>query len=82
MYSLRHVFWRGAMALSLLTVGVGGGLGFQQAPAQAQAPACEGNAHRLGDAPAPLIVGGVRVQSTRVDGRALAVVAVQARKRG
>lgn len=42
MYSLRHVFWRGAMALSLLALGIGGGFGFQQAPLQAsQAPACE-----------------------------------------
>lgn len=42
MYSLKHVLWRGAMALSLLALGVGGGFGFQQAPLQAsQAPACD-----------------------------------------
>ena len=43
MYSLKHVLWRGAMALSLLALGIGGGFGFQQAPLQAsQAPACDG----------------------------------------
>ena len=43
MYSLKHVLWRGAMALSLVALGIGGGFGFQQAPLQAsQAPACEG----------------------------------------
>ena len=42
MYSLKHVLWRGAMALSLLALGIGGGFGFQQAPLQAsQAPACD-----------------------------------------
>ena len=42
MYSLKHVLWRGAMALSLLALGIGGGFGFQQEPSQAsQAPACE-----------------------------------------
>ena len=42
MYSLKHVLWRGAMALSLLALGIGGGFGFQQEPLQAsQAPACE-----------------------------------------
>ena len=75
MYSLRHVFWRGAMALSLLTLGIGGGFGFQQAPVQAQVPACEGNAHRAGDAAAPLIVDA--------DGRTLAIAVQQTpRKRG
>ena len=43
MYSLKHVLWRGAMALSLVALGIGGGFGFQQAPLQAaQAPACDG----------------------------------------
>ena len=43
MYSLKHVLWRGAMALSLLALGIGGGFGFQQEPMQAsQAPACDG----------------------------------------
>ena len=80
MYSLRHVFWRGAMALSLLTLGIGGGFGFQQAPVQAQVPACEGNAHRAGDAAAPLIVDA---DPMRVDGRTLAIAVQQApRKRG
>ena len=42
MYSLRHVLWRGAMALSLLALGIGGGFGFQQESLQAsQAPACD-----------------------------------------
>ena len=42
MYSLKHVLWRGAMAVSLLALGIGSGFGFQQAPLQAsQAPACE-----------------------------------------
>lgn len=42
MYSLKHVLWRGVMALSLVALGIGGGFGFQQAPLQAsQAPACE-----------------------------------------
>ena len=43
MYSLKHVLWRGAMALSLLALGIGGGCGFQQESLQAsQAPACDG----------------------------------------
>ena len=43
MYSLKHVLWRGAMALSLLALGIGGGFGFQQESLQAsQAPACDG----------------------------------------
>jgi len=42
MYSLKHVLWRGAMALSLLALGIGGGFGFQQESLQAsQAPACD-----------------------------------------
>jgi hypothetical protein len=38
MYSLQHVLWRGAMALSLLAVG-GVGAGFSEAPSEA-AQAC------------------------------------------
>lgn len=38
MYSLQHVLWRGAMALSLLAVG-GIGAGFSEAPVEA-AQAC------------------------------------------
>ena len=38
MYSLQHVLWRGAMALSLLAVG-GVGAGFSEAPVEA-AQAC------------------------------------------
>lgn len=46
MYSLKHVLWRGAMALSLVALGIGGGFGFQQAPLQAsQAPACGADSH-------------------------------------
>ena len=42
MSSLKHVLWRGTMALSLIALGIGGGFGFQQAPLQAsQAPACK-----------------------------------------
>ena len=42
MYSLKHVLWRGAMALSLLALGIGGGFGFQQESLQAsQAGACD-----------------------------------------
>lgn len=43
MYSLRHVFWRGAMALSLLALGLGSGFVFQQEPLQANtgAPTCD-----------------------------------------
>jgi hypothetical protein len=37
MNSLRHVFWRGAMALSLMAVGIGSGFGFRDAPRQAGA---------------------------------------------
>lgn len=49
MYSLRHVFWRGAMALSLLALGVGSGFGFKQEAMQAStgAPACDDNAPRV-----------------------------------
>jgi hypothetical protein len=43
MRSIQHVLWRGAMALSLLTLGIGGGYGFQEVPVQADttAPACD-----------------------------------------
>lgn len=49
MYSLRHVFWRGAMALNLLALGVGSGFGFQQEPLQAStgAPTCDDNAQHV-----------------------------------
>ena len=48
MNSLRHVFWRGAMALSLMALGIGSGFGFREAPLQADAEqeACAGNALR------------------------------------
>lgn len=64
MYSLRHVFWRGAMALSLLALGVGSGFGFQQEAMQAStgAPACDDNAQRV-----------MRVQRVLLDEHALAV---------
>ena len=39
MRSLQHVLWRGAMALSLLALGIGGSFGFRSA--QAEAPACD-----------------------------------------
>lgn len=44
MRSLQHVLWRGAMALSLLVLGVGSGVGLADAPARAadaRAPACD-----------------------------------------
>ena len=45
MRSLQHVMWRGAMALSLLMLGIGSGFGFQEAPvADIAAPACAGEA--------------------------------------
>ena len=69
MYSLKHVLWRGAMALSLLTLGIGG-VGLQQAPLQAEtrAPACDGDA----DAMAQLRFVDPRL----VDDRALALLVV------
>ena len=39
MRSLQHVLWRGAMALSLLALGIGGSFGFRTV--QAQTPACD-----------------------------------------
>jgi hypothetical protein len=65
MYSLKHVLWRGAMALSLLALGIGGGFGFQQEPLQAsQAPACEdGGAH---SGKGVLVVDGNAIVVTRV----------------
>ena len=45
MRSLQHVMWRGAMALSLLMLGIGSGFGFQETPvAKITAPACDGGA--------------------------------------
>jgi len=48
MNSLRHVFWRGAMALSFLTLGIGSGFGFREMPVQAShdGPACDAPALR------------------------------------
>lgn len=64
MYSLRHVFWRGAMALSLLALGVGSGFGFQQAPLQAdaKAPICDDNEQHV-----------MQVQRVLLDEQVLAV---------
>ena len=45
MYSLRHVLWRGAVALSLLAVG-GVGAGFSRAPLEA-AQACPPSARQV-----------------------------------
>ena len=49
MNSLRHVFWRGAMALSFLTLGIGSGFGFREVPVQASndGPACDAPALRV-----------------------------------
>ena len=45
MRSLQHVMWRGAMALSLLMLGIGSGFGFQEASvAEITAPSCDGDA--------------------------------------
>jgi len=52
MNSLRHVFWRGAMALSLMTVGVGSGVGLRdEAVARNGDPDCEAPSVRASDAP-------------------------------
>ena len=51
MNSLRHVFWRGAMALSLMTLGVGSGVGFRDAPvARNGGPDCDAPSVRAIDA--------------------------------
>ena len=47
MRSLQHVLWRGAMAASLLVLGIGSGVGLAEVPAQAAdaaAPACDDDA--------------------------------------
>lgn len=72
MNSLRHVFWRGAMALSLLTLGVGSGFGFREVPAQASGPACDEPALRA------FGPGGVE----RIDIDAARAVALQVRAQG
>lgn len=51
MNSLRHVFWRGAMALSLMTLGVGSGFGFRdEAVASNGGPDCDAPSVRAIDA--------------------------------
>ena len=74
MNSLRHVFWRGAMALSLLTLGVGSGFGFREVPVQAssEGPAC--------DAPALRAFGPAGLERTEID--AARAVALQLRTQG
>jgi len=68
MYSLRHVLWRGAMALSLLALGIGGSFGFQQESMQAsQAPACDSTDPQT-----------MRKTGLLVDSDALAMVVVHA----
>lgn len=61
MNSLRHVFWRGAMALSLMALGIGSGFGFREAPLQA-------GATTEGDCTGP----DLRVARPRVDAAVLA----------
>lgn len=74
MYSLRHVLWRGAMALSLLALGIGGSFGFQQEPMQAsQMPAC--------DSPNPQTMRKAELLVDD-DALAMAVVVSTSRKRG
>lgn len=74
MNSLRHVFWRGAMALSLLTLGVGSGFGFREVPVQASGkePSCE--------SPALRAFGPHGLQRTDLD--AARAVALQLRAQG
>ena len=62
MNSLRHVFWRGAMALSLMTLGVGSGVGFRDAPvARNGGPDCDAPSVRAIDAPGIQRVGVERL---------------------
>ena len=46
MKSIRHVLWRGALALSLMAVGIGGGLGMPSTE-QAAVPACPSGTRTL-----------------------------------
>ena len=51
MNSLRHVFWRGAMALSLMALGVGSGVGFRdEAVTRNGGPDCDAPSVRASDA--------------------------------
>ena len=51
MNSLRHVFWRGAMALSLMALGIGSGVGFRdEAVARSGGPDCDAPSMRAVDA--------------------------------
>lgn len=74
MNSLRHVLWRGAMALSLLTLGVGSGFGFREVPVQAngEEPACA--------SPALRAFGPHGIERADID--AARAVAVQLRTQG
>jgi len=79
MNSLRHVFWRGAMALSFLTLGVGSGFGFGEVPVQASStgPACDAPALRV---LAPAGIGADGFDQAGID--AARAVALQLRAQG
>lgn len=73
MNSLRHVFWRGAMALSFLTLGIGSGFGFRDVPVQASSndPAC--------DAPASRVLAPAGIEADRLHVDAARAVALELR---
>ena len=84
MNSLRHVFWRGAMALSFLTLGIGSGFGFREVPVQANGtgPACDAPASRV-LAPAAFDVAGFDTAGVdRVHADTARAVALQLRTQG
>jgi hypothetical protein len=47
MKSLQHVLWRGALALSLMAIGIGSGLGMPPAVPAASSDGCAREAHAL-----------------------------------
>lgn len=83
MNSLRHVFWRGAMALSLLTLGVGSGFGFREVPVQASGngPACDDPALRT-LAPVPATDGFDKAGIDRIHVDAARAVAANLHAQG
>lgn len=66
MKSIQHVLWRGALALSLMAVGIGSGLGMPSAE-QAAVPACP-TATRV------LIADQLPADPTRAHGTTLVVL--------
>jgi len=59
MKSMQHVLWRGALALSLVAIGIGSGLGMPPAERVASIDDCAGAA-RLLAADAPVDAGSAR----------------------